>query len=176
MDTASNGADALALVARKPYDVALLDLKMPGMDGLTLYQRMRKISPATVAIIVTAFANDHKTQEAISSGAHKVLTKPVDLPQLFTQLDEAIHQPLVLIIDDDEALCESLWDILRERRIRVSFAHSEAEASEALAGQDYQVVLVDLKLPGGMGEMFSACCSVSTGDPRGARDGASRRV
>lgn len=151
VDTASNGPAALELAQRKSYDVALLDLKMPGMDGLTLYRRLRKVRPSTVAIIVTAYASDPTTREALHAGAWQVLSKPVDLKALLPLVDEVVHQPLVLVVDDDEALCENLWELFRERNLRVAIAHTENEALTTLEEQDYQVVLVDLKLPGGDG-------------------------
>jgi two-component system, NtrC family, response regulator HydG len=151
VDTALNGQAALDLIHRRSYDVALLDLKMPGMDGLTLYRRVRKISPSTAAVIVTAYASDRTTQDALSAGAAQVLSKPVDLTALLPLVDELAHEPLVLVVDDDEALCESLWDVLRERKLRVAIAHSETQAIKSLDEQSYQVVLLDLKLPGGDG-------------------------
>lgn len=57
VDVAHDGFAALDLVRRKPYDVALLDLKMPGMDGLTLYREIKKLRAGTVAIIVSAYAD-----------------------------------------------------------------------------------------------------------------------
>ena len=54
VDVAHDGLTALELVRQKPYDVALLDLKMPGMDGLTLYREIKKVRAGTVAIVVTA--------------------------------------------------------------------------------------------------------------------------
>jgi two-component system, NtrC family, response regulator HydG len=151
VDTALNGQAALDLIQTRSYDVALLDLKMPGMDGVSLYRRIRKISPSTVAIIVTAYASDRATHEALTAGAAQVLSKPVDLAALLPLVDEVAHQPLVLIVDDDESLCESLWDVLHERKLRVAIAHSEGDAMKSLDEQTYQVVLVDLKLPGGDG-------------------------
>ncbi len=147
VDTACSGEEALKLVRQKSYDVALLDLKMPGMDGLTLYRHVRKIRPSMVAIVVTAYASEPTTREALDAGAWQVLAKPVDVAALLPLVDELIHQPLILIVDDDEALCDSLWDILRERKARVAVAHSASEALDALEGDDYQVVLIDLKLP-----------------------------
>lgn len=155
VDTVQSGADALALVREKPYDVALLDLKMPGMDGLTLYRELRKLRAGTVAIIVTAYANSETTTEALNAGAWQVLSKPVDFGRLLPLIKYAADQPLVLIVDDDHALCENLWESLREFGYRVCLAHDGRETSDRLQGRDFQVVLIDMKLPGGDGyEVF----------------------
>jgi len=58
---------------------------------------------------------------------------------------------VVLVIDDDEDLCESLWDILRERCYRVCLAHDLPQAAARIQEQDYNVALIDMKLPQGDG-------------------------
>jgi two-component system response regulator HydG len=147
VDVAHDGASALEHMRRRPYDVALLDLKMPDMDGVSLYREMRKIQASAVALVITAFAGAGVTEEALAAGAWKVLSKPVRLPDLLGLVETAVEQPLVLVIDDDAELCSNLWDLLRDQGFRVGMAHSEPEAAERLTNQDYRVVLIDMKLP-----------------------------
>ncbi|HYT92272.1 MAG TPA: response regulator [Gemmataceae bacterium] len=144
---AHDGPAALELVRARPFDVALLDLKMPGMDGLELYRRMKALRAGTVAIIVSAFASDATREEALAAGAWQVLAKPVDFTRLLKLVDEALGQPLVMIVDDDHDLCQSLWDVLRERGFRVTLAHDEGEAAHQLEAQSFNVVLIDMRLP-----------------------------
>ena len=151
VDVAYDGPSALELVQRTAYDVALLDLKMPGMDGLELYRRIKELRAGTVAIVVTAYASSHTAQEALAAGAWRILAKPVVFPQLMKLVDEAVEQPLVLVVDDDQDLCHSLWDLFRERGYRVCVAHDSARAQEQLQRTTFQVVLIDMKLPEGDG-------------------------
>ncbi|RMF96709.1 MAG: response regulator, partial [Planctomycetota bacterium] len=60
-------------------------------------------------------------------------------------------QPLLLVVDDDQELCQSLWDLLRERGFRVCLAGDQTSAAQRLARRTYDVVLIDMKLPGGDG-------------------------
>lgn len=147
VDVAYDGPSALELVQKTAYDVALLDLKMPGMDGLELYRRIKELRAGTVAIVVTAYASSHTAQEALSAGAWRILPKPVDFPRLMKLVDEAVEQPLVMVVDDDKDLCDSLWDLFRERGYRVCVAHDSAQAQEQLQRTTFQVVLIDMKLP-----------------------------
>lgn len=147
VDVAYDGPSALELVRRSAYAVALLDLKMPGMDGLELYRRIKLLRAGTVAIVVTAYASSDTARSVLESGAWQVLAKPVELPRLLKLVDEALEQPLVLIVDDDRELCASLWDLLRERGYRVCLAHDAAEAERHLRQDSFQVVLIDMKLP-----------------------------
>src|SRR5205814_9803950 len=134
VDTAHDGPAALERVRRHAYDLALLDLKMPGMDGLTLYREIRKTRAAAVAILVTAYAGKGAAEEALSAGAWQVVPKPVDFPRLLGLVEEALGQPLVLVVDDDHDLCANLWDLLREGGYRVGVAHDGGEAARCLAG------------------------------------------
>lgn len=151
VDTAHDGPSALELVRRKHYDVALLDLRMPGMDGLTLYREIKKLSSGTVAIIVTAYATGNTTEEASAAGVWQVMSKPVDLTGLLGFVDKALGQPVVLIVDDDSDLCANLIDILHGRGYRVFVAHRDSEAADRLRKKDFDVVLIDMKLPSGDG-------------------------
>lgn len=151
-DMAHNGPEALGLVQRGHYDVALLDLKMPGMDGLTLYQEIKRLRPETVTFLVTAFASGDTAAAAQKAGVRDVLRKPVDLPKLLTLIDEAVSHPLLLIVDDDTDFCQSVWDLLHERRYRVCLAHSQQQARERLQSKAHNIVLLDLNLPDGDGQ------------------------
>lgn len=155
VDVAYDGPSALELVKRNSYDVALLDLKMPGMDGLELYRRIKQLQSGTVAIVVTAYASSNTANAALAAGAWQIVPKPVDLSKLLTLVDKAVDQPMVLIVDDDHDLCDTLWDLFRERGYRVCLSHDPSGAADRLRQRQYQVVLIDMKLPTGSGaEVF----------------------
>lgn len=151
VETATNGLDALELVQRRPFDVALLDLKMPGMDGLTLYRKLKKLRAGTVAMLVTAYAGGDTAREAIDAGAWQILPKPLDVGRLLGDVERVVGQPTLLVVDDDADLCENLWQILRQKDYRVCTAHSRDEATRKLQEKPYRIILLDLKLPGGDG-------------------------
>ncbi len=151
VDVAHDGPSALELVRRNAYDVALLDLRMPGMDGLELFHRIRQLRSGTVGIIVTAYVGTDTAERALAAGAWQVLAKPVDFPRLLGLVEEAVGQPLVLIVDDDPDLCQSLRDVLCDRGYRVCLAHDESDAATHLRDTSFRVVLIDMKLPDGDG-------------------------
>lgn len=75
---ASNGQDAIALCAKKKPGLVLLDINMPKMDGLQALKEIRKISPATVALMVSAESTMDKVREAILIGAGGFVVKPLN--------------------------------------------------------------------------------------------------
>ncbi len=151
VDIATDGTKALELIGRKPYDLALLDLKLPGMNGLSLYREIKRRNAGILAILVTGHADMDTVQEAMQEGIVQVLNKPVQLPHLFEVMSEALERPLIMIVDDDRELCTNLSDLLRERGFRVFLAHDGIEAVSKLEGRAFQVVLIDMKLPAGNG-------------------------
>ena len=151
VDVAHDGPSALELARRNAYDVALLDLRMPGMDGLELFHRIRELRAGTVGIIVTAYAGTDTAERALAAGAWQMLVKPVDFARLLALVEEAVGQPLVLIVDDDPDLCRSLRDVLCDRGYRVCLAHDESAAAAHLRDTSFRVVLIDMRLPQGDG-------------------------
>jgi len=95
VDVASDGATALAMARRRAYDVALVDLKMPGMDGLELCRALRDHRPLTVSILVTAFGGTLDPAKAAEAGAWHVLAKPLDLRALLNRVVESSARPPV---------------------------------------------------------------------------------
>jgi CheY-like chemotaxis protein len=88
VDMAYDGPGALELSGQHQYRLALLDYKMPGMDGLELCRRMRGSQPAIVVVLVTAFAAA-TTSAASEAGVRRVLSKPVDFAVLMPLVEEA---------------------------------------------------------------------------------------
>ncbi len=75
--TAASGLEAIAKVRERGFEVAFLDLKMPpGMDGIEAMREIRKLSPGTTPIIITAFATVDTAIAAMKEGAHEYIVKP----------------------------------------------------------------------------------------------------
>jgi CheY-like chemotaxis protein len=83
--------DALLEKAQQqPYDLGLLDLRMPGMDGLTLCRHLKRLHPRMVTMIITAYTGNSLEEEACDAGARHVLSKPIDFPRLMALVERAL--------------------------------------------------------------------------------------
>ncbi len=90
-DTACGGKEAIALLGKHNYDIVLVDIRMPGMDGITLLKEIRKAHPEILVVIITAYGSIETAVEAMKYGASDYLLKPFDpehLMLLITKLSE----------------------------------------------------------------------------------------
>jgi DNA-binding NtrC family response regulator len=81
-----SGQEAARLVADRPFDVVLSDVRLPGIDGLTLLRTCRRDAPLTDFILMTAFADVGEAVAALKEGASDYLTKPFDIDELMHHL------------------------------------------------------------------------------------------
>ena len=88
VQTAEHGEQAIEYVAQAPYDMMLLDIKMPRMDGIEALRRVRQLAPSMPILILTAYHSMDIAKEAIRLGAQDYLSKPFDKDQL---LDAIAH-------------------------------------------------------------------------------------
>jgi len=73
---------ALFLAQSRAYEIALIDLQMPGMDGLTLFREMRRLHPRIQGILMTGFADEETETAAEANGFSAVLHKPIDFSKI----------------------------------------------------------------------------------------------
>lgn len=92
VETALNGEDALKAMERKPFDVVLLDLRMPGMDGMTVLKSIRRDWPKSGIIVITGYPTIESAKEAIRLGASDYLAKPVSPADIVNAASAAIAQ------------------------------------------------------------------------------------
>jgi DNA-binding NtrC family response regulator len=76
VQAAPNGVAGLALVQEESFDVVLLDVRMPGLDGMEVLKRLRTESPSTVVVVMTGYASVDSAVEAMREGAYDYLSKP----------------------------------------------------------------------------------------------------
>ena len=89
--TASSGQEALTLVEQFKPQVVLLDIKMPGMDGIQVLEKMKPKFPRTKIIMVTAIETRDKIEECLRLGADNYITKPLSLEYLENDVREKIE-------------------------------------------------------------------------------------
>lgn len=91
-----DGPSAIDAIQQENWDIVLLDLKMPGMDGLEVLRKIKEIAPQIVVIMMTAYASVPSSVQAMKEGAYDYIIKPLDVEELTLMLKKIVeHQQLV---------------------------------------------------------------------------------
>ena len=93
VDTAPDGTAALDRLRSVNYDLLIADLKMPGMDGLTLIRQAKRMKADLPVIIITGFSTESSAIEAVNLGVAGYLTKPFRVPQVLAAASKALGAP-----------------------------------------------------------------------------------
>ena len=94
MDEAHDAEAGLALLDAQPFDLILMDLRMPGMDGLSAIRTIREqqgAGPSTPVILVTADTSEDLDARSLAAGANEVVRKPIDMRILFDAIARVMY-------------------------------------------------------------------------------------
>jgi DNA-binding response OmpR family regulator len=92
VEVAADGRAALERLKLMPYDLLITDLKMPGVDGLTVIREARRYRPELPVIIITGFSTEASAIEAINLGVSGYLTKPFRVPRVLAVAAKALGE------------------------------------------------------------------------------------
>jgi DNA-binding NtrC family response regulator len=92
VEAVANGEDALRALARKAFDVVLLDLRMPGMDGITVLKAARRTAPESELVVITGYPTVETAKQAVLLGAYDYLAKPVGPAEVIKVTNGALTQ------------------------------------------------------------------------------------
>jgi excisionase family DNA binding protein len=90
VDVAPDGRSALDRMRMYPYDLLIADLKMPGMDGLSVIREAKRYKTDLPVIVITGFSTESSAIEAINLGVSGYLTKPFRVPEVLKQAEKAL--------------------------------------------------------------------------------------
>jgi DNA-binding NtrC family response regulator len=148
--TAPDGLAAIKRVKERPFDLIFMDIKMPLMDGVETYRKIKKIRPETIVIMMTAYAVENLVAQALKEGAYGIIYKPLDIEKIISLIEKSRKKKqgaLILIVDDDPGTCTTLKNILLKKGYRISIAHDGEKAVTMAQEKTYDIILIDLKLP-----------------------------
>ena len=99
VDTVPDGPTALDRLGASEYDLVITDLKMPGMDGLSVIRAVRKLSPYLPIVIITGYSTEASAIEAINLGVQGYLLKPFRVPRILEVTAKALGEPAPLALE-----------------------------------------------------------------------------
>jgi len=147
VQTAGNGISAINKFKEQSFDVTLMDIVMPEMNGVDAFKKIKEIQPEAPIIFMTAYSDEELIQNAKNEGARQIIHKPIHIDQLIQLINETAGTQPILIVDDDADICDTLTQILELQGYDVSSATSGEEAVLMTRGTAFQIAFIDVKLP-----------------------------
>ena len=147
-----NGYQAIEAVRKTHFDAIFMDIKMPGINGVETFREVKKIDPRAAVIMMTAYSLENLVKEALAEGAYTIIYKPFDIGRVIAIIEELLKKTFILVVDDQFADRETLKVILEDKGCLVATAREGAEAIEMVKSKHYDIIFLDVRLPGMSGD------------------------
>ena len=148
--TATNGEDAVALAASQRFSIVLMDVKMPGINGVESFIKMKAQNSDVKVILISAYTLDDLISQAQAEGVLAILPKPLDMPKLLQTITTVLEKNsggCILLADDDPAFCSSLSDVLQSAGYKVTATCDGDQVIRIAASERIDILLLDMKFP-----------------------------
>jgi two-component system, NtrC family, response regulator HydG len=167
VELAHSGEEAIVCFRSGEFDLVLLDVKLPGINGVETFLELKKIRPAARVMMMTGFSLEQLIAQALENGALGVLYKPFAATDLLETLGQVTPRGRVLVADDDPDFVDSITPILAAADFDLRVA---ANGRDALAEIDKRMpdcLILDLGLavlagPPAMARLLDICRTVPT--------------
>lgn len=142
VSTADSGERAVKMFEKTPYDLVLMDVRMPGMDGMEAFRLIRERKANAQVILMSAYSMDHLRRRCLDEGCIAFVRKPLDIESLL-KLIRGTKEMTILAVEAEPAVSGEVSDRLRREGYRVLVVHSAEEALELVRQIHSDVVFLD---------------------------------
>jgi DNA-binding response OmpR family regulator len=146
VEVAFSGEEAIEKFRRMDFDIAFMDVRLPGMNGVESFLEIKKFKPRAKVVMMTGFSVEQLLEQAVKNGAWDVLRKPVDMNNIIDML-ERIEPDGILLADDDSDFVECIRELLTNKGYNVFIAENGVEAVEMVRKERIDLLVLDLRMP-----------------------------
>lgn len=141
---ASDGGEALALIASREFDLVVSDMVMPVANGVEVLRGLKRLRPDTPLILISAFVSESLVATAVREGLYTMLYKPVGVQEVLDVVDRALKRKWLLLVAQAEPDPSSLAAALESAGINVKTVFDVAEAVSFVQQSDVDVCVLEL--------------------------------
>ena len=148
--TAKDGKEAIEKIKENFFDIVFMDIKMPLMNGVEAFKKIKKIKPETTVIMMTAYAVEDLVQEALKEGAYGIIYKPLDIDimvNLIRRVRGDGQGALILVVDDDPGTYTTFKNVLSKNGYNVAICTNGEEAIATVQEKSFDLIFIEMKLP-----------------------------
>lgn len=142
---AASGLEAIDSCKKNQFDYILMDIRMPGLNGIDAFKKIKTITSKPRVIMMSAYSADHLKMEALREGAIAYLQKPLNVSEVLHLLDDLEYIPTLIVTKDTEER-ENLLSIFKNKPFCTQVTHSPEEAIELAKHNNFGLILIDTNL------------------------------
>ena len=143
----NDGFEAIKEVNKSDYKIALIDIRMPKINGVETYKKIKLIKPSIRVILMTAFLVEDLGKEALNEGVYSIFYKPLNIKKLIKFIKKIETETFLMIIDDDIEFCETFKDELEEINYNVAVNYDSKQVIKDFEENEIDIVFIDIKMP-----------------------------
>ncbi|GAX62131.1 response regulator receiver protein [Candidatus Scalindua japonica] len=145
---AADGYKGIAAAQKKNFEIAFIDMRMPGINGIETFKEIKRISPGTTVFLMTAFLAEETLNEMVGLEIQAILDKPLDLDVILKTLKEDLTKTTILVVDDECSFRETLKEVLGKNGYSAYVAEDGLTAIKMAKETHFDIVFIDVMLPG----------------------------
>ena len=162
--TIDNGQRAVELSKERPFDVILMDVKMPVMGGVEAYKKIKQLRPSAVVVFMTAYAPEYLAKDMIGEDAYALVEKPYDIGELISKIEKTRKEGfLITLIDADINTRDAMQNTLEGKGYSVTVCKSGEEAIALAKKKPQDIFFIDTELP--ILDAFETYLEIKKADP-----------
>jgi two-component system, NtrC family, response regulator HydG len=146
VETADDGLLAIEKFKNNHFDLVLMDVMMPNMNGIEALHRIKELDKKAKVILITAYCEEDQLKNAVIEGAYRALYKPVNIAKLMELISEVTGDPSILVVDDDADFRNSMVCMLEVQGFKVAAAENGLEAVNLSKQRKFNIAFVDIKM------------------------------
>lgn len=146
VQVASTGEEAIAMCQKNEFRVVLMDVRMPGINGVEAFREIQRHQKGTRVILMSAYSVDALKESALDDGAIAFLPKPLNLERVVRLISE-VKDTAILVVEHEAHTADLLYTGLRERGYRITMAKSAHEALDLVEQIRFDLVFLNTNLP-----------------------------
>jgi two-component system, NtrC family, response regulator HydG len=145
VQTADNGEQAVELCKQHLFDVVLMDVRMPKLDGVEAFRRIRRHQEGVRVILMSAYREDQLKREALDDGAIAFIDKPLDVERVIRLIGETT-ETAILVVADDQDTVKTISESLQRQQYHVTTVSTPHDALEIAEQIRFDIVFIDVQL------------------------------
>jgi len=143
--TASSGVEAIEWCQQQKFDVILMDVRMPDLNGVEVFRRIKNLAEGARVIMMSAYSVEDLKREALKEGAIAFLQKPLDVEMVLKLIEQTEHPPVLIVMNNQQERDQVVTE-LKQHQYRVYTTNTAEEALELAKQIRFHVIMIDTGL------------------------------